>query len=195
MRREFHVRFCEGGGVRLPSATRLVMVFVLEADARMVKDMLAERLGRHGLSLHPTKTRLLECRPRRDGAKGTDSRSFDFLGFTHYWTRSLRGSWVVKRKTAASRFRRTLKRLSEWCQRNRHRPVAWQHERLVKALRGHYNYFGVVGNWTALDRLHRAVRVIWRKWLNRRSQHNHMPWERFAQLLKRYPLLAPVMRH
>jgi hypothetical protein len=26
MRREFHVRFCEGGGVRFPSATRLVIL-------------------------------------------------------------------------------------------------------------------------------------------------------------------------
>ena len=27
MRREFHVRFCEGGGVRFPSATRLFVAF------------------------------------------------------------------------------------------------------------------------------------------------------------------------
>ena len=174
-------------------ADDMVMVFVLETDARMANDMLAERLGCHSLSLHPTKTRLLECRPR-SGAKGTDPHSFAFLGFTHYWTRSRRGSWVVKRKTAAGRLRRTLKRLSDWCRRNRHRPVAWQHERLVKALRGHYNYFGITGNWTALDRLRREVRAIWRKWLNRRSQNNHMPWERFAELLKRHPLPVPVMR-
>jgi len=174
-------------------ADDMVMVFVLETDARMVKDMLAEQLSRHSLSLHPTKTRLLEYRPRgRASRRGLES--FDFLGFTHYWSRSRRGAWVVKRKTAASRFRRTLKRLSDWCRRNRHGPVAWQHKRIVMALRGHYNYFGIIGNWTALDHLRREVRAIWRKWLNRRSQNNHMPWERFEELLKRYPLPAPVMR-
>jgi group II intron reverse transcriptase/maturase len=174
-------------------ADDMVMVLANEADARKVRDMLAERLAQYGLSLHPTKTRLLECRPRR-GSSGTDPDSFDFLGFTHYWARSRKGHWVVKRKTAASRFRRTLKRLSAWCRKNRHRPVGWQHDRIVKALRGHYNYFGIVGNWIALDRLRRGVRAIWRKWLNRRSQNNHMPWERFEQLLKRYPLPAPIMR-
>jgi hypothetical protein len=141
-------------------ADDMVMVFANEADARVAKDMLAERLGLYGLSLHPTKTRLVEFRPR-NGAKGTDPRSFDFLGFTHYWARSRRrGSWTVKRRTAASRFRRTLKRLSVWCRRNRHQPIAWQHERIVMALRGHYNYFGLPGNWYALERLRHAAELI-----------------------------------
>lgn len=100
----------------------------------------------------------------------------------------------MKQKTAASRFRRTLKRFSDWCRRNRHQPVTWQHERIVKALRGHDNYFGIAGNWKALDRLHREVREIWRKWLNRRSQNRHMPWERYADLLRRHPFPAPIMR-
>lgn len=174
-------------------ADDMVMVFANEADARRAKGLLAERLGRYGLSLHPTKTRILECRPGRRG-NGTDPGSFDFLGFTHLWARSRKGRWVVKQKTAASRLRRTLKRLSAWCRKNRHQPVGWQHDRIVKALRGHYNYFGTTGNWIALDRLRREVRAIWRKWLNRRSQNNHMPWQRFEELLRRYPLPMPVMR-
>ena len=175
-------------------ADDLAMVFANEADARVAKDMLAERLGLYGLSLHPTKTRVVEFRPR-DEAKGTDSRSFDFLGFTHYWARSRRkGSWMVMRKTASSRVRRTLKRLSAWCRRHRHQPVAWQHARIVMALRGHYNYFGLPGNMRALECLRRAVEGIWQKWLNRRSQNRHMRWARFAQLLKRYPLPRPVLR-
>jgi len=169
-----------------------VMVFANEADAREVKDLLSARLGQHGLSLHPTKTRVVSHRPK-GGGSGHEPTSFDFLGLTHYWARSRRGSWVVKRKTAPSRVQRTLKRLSVWCRRNRHQPVGWQHEQIVRALRGHYNYFGITGNWTALDRVRRGVRAIWRKWLNRRSQNNHMPWSRFAELEKRHPLPLPVM--
>jgi group II intron reverse transcriptase/maturase len=175
-------------------ADDMVMVFANETDAREAKVLLAERLGRFGLSLHPTKTQLVKHYPGK-GGQGTDSHSFDFLGFTHYWSRSRRGSWVVKLKTAASRFRRTVKRFSEWCQRHRHKPVGWQHERISKALRGHYNYYGVVGNWNALGHLRHEVGVIWRKWLNRRSQSNHMPWKRFVQLLKWHPLPVPVTRH
>jgi group II intron reverse transcriptase/maturase len=174
-------------------ADDMVMVFSSEVDARWAKEALAERLGQYSLSLHPTKTRLLECHPKRRESE-TASDSFDFLGFTHYWARSRKGRWMVKRQTAASRFRRTLKRLSEWCRRNQHRPVGWQHDRIAKALRGHYNYFGLVGNWAALNRLRRGALAIWRKWLNRRSQNNHMPWPRFHELLKRHPLPVPVIR-
>jgi putative transposase len=41
MRRESHVRFCEGGGVRLPSATRLVRSIKEECLARVI--LLGER--------------------------------------------------------------------------------------------------------------------------------------------------------
>jgi group II intron reverse transcriptase/maturase len=174
-------------------ADDVVMVFANEADARAAWSLLGERLAQHGLSLHPTKTRLVEYRPR-NGPSGRGPESFDFLGFTHYWTRSRRGAWVVKRKTAADRFRRTLKRLSIWCRRNRHQPVDWQHQRIVWALRGHYNYFGLSGNGVALCRLRNEVSVIWRKWLDRRSQGGHMPWPRFNELLQRYPLPVPALR-
>ena len=176
-------------------ADDLVVALANEADANQVKAMLAERLDQHGLTLHPTKTRVVEFRPR-SGASRAPSRpgTFDFLGLTHHWGRTHKGRWVVTRKTAASRFRRTMKRLSVWCQRNRHRPVAWQRKQLALALRGHYNYYGMTGNRRALDRLYRAVQEVWRKWLNRRSQNNHMPWPRFKELLKRHPLPVPVIR-
>ena len=60
MRREFHVRFCEGGGVRFPSATRLIVGFEHESDARRFWGAMRERLGEFALSLHPVRTRLIE---------------------------------------------------------------------------------------------------------------------------------------
>ena len=85
-----------------------VMVFKLEADARKVMEVLPKRFGKYGLSLHPTKTRLLHFRPRRDDEDPPqhDNRGFDFLGFTHFWGKSRKGFWVVQRKTASSRFSR-----------------------------------------------------------------------------------------
>jgi hypothetical protein len=53
MRRESHVRFCEGGGVRFLSATRLIVGFEREDDARRFLDAMRERLGKFALSLHP----------------------------------------------------------------------------------------------------------------------------------------------
>lgn len=174
-------------------ADDFVLVLSNEKDARRVSALLVERFGQYGLSLHPTKTRLLEFRPRRPGQAGEPgSRGFDFLGFTHYWDRTQRGGWVVKRKTASSRFRRTLTRLAQWCQKYRHLEVSRQHQRLVTALRGHDGYYGFAENLRALKRLRYEVTLIWRKWLSRRKRGSPIPWPRFNRMLKLYPLPPPA---
>jgi len=173
-------------------ADDFVIVCEDEDDARGLLTALSERLRSLGLTLHPEKTRLVDCRRPSPDQGGGRRETFDFLGFTHGWGRSRKGGWVVKRKTAKDRFSRTLKRLAGWCRSHRHLPVKEQHRRLCQGLRGHDAYFGITGNWPALDRLHRCAERIWRKWLDRRSDKAKMTWEKFAQLLKRYPL--PVAR-
>ena len=105
MRREFHVRFCEGGGVRAPSATRLLLTFERRVDADRMATALAERLAKFGLRLHEAKTRLIEfgrfaATNRRRRSEGRPE-TFDFLGFTHYcgrpWTG---GSWSTAKLSA-----------------------------------------------------------------------------------------------
>jgi hypothetical protein len=199
MRRESHVRFSEGVGVRFPGATQLVIGFAREDDARRVMAVLPKRLGRYGLTLHPEKTRLVPYqRPPLDrqgppGAGGPGS--FDFLGFTHYWARSRSGKWVIKRKTAKSRFGRALKRVAEWCRLARHRPVSDQHRDLVRKLKGHYGYYGITGNHRALARFRREVEHAWKKWLARRSQRAIQTREHFDRLLERYRLPTPTVVH
>lgn len=177
-------------------ADDFVIAFSDEKDARKVLDVLPKRLGKYGLSLHPEKTRLVKFRPpsKRSGRTGRPG-SFDFLGFTHYWGRSLRGNWVIKRRTARDRFRRALKRIAQWCRDNRHRPLAEQQRVLAWKLRGHYQYYGITGNGNTISRFAWSVRRVWQKWLNRRSQRAVMTWERFLQLLERYPLPPPVAVH
>src|SRR5450631_1078977 len=119
MEREFHVRFCEGLGVKIPRATRLVMGFACEEDARRVLDVLPKRFGKYGLTIHPDKTRLVSFRSpalSADGGpgKGSSPGTFDLLGFTHFWGRSLKGNWVVKRRTAADRLQRALWKIAAW---------------------------------------------------------------------------------
>lgn len=182
----------DGSASLIRYADDAVVIFEREADARRVMAVLAKRFARYGLTLHPTKTRLIDFRrPTRKGKRG----SFDFLGLTHFWGRSRRGYWVVQRKTASSRFGRALKRVAEWCRSNRHRPVVEQHGALVRKLRGHYNYFGITGNSRALGRYWHEVRRVWRKWLDRRSGRKHMKWDKYALLLKRYPLPRPRIVH
>ena len=130
---DVHVRFCEGLGVRFPRATRLVIAFANEQDAGRVNDVLVKRFAKYGLTIHPEKTRLVRfhrpnsaSRGKGQDVSGERPGSFDLLGFRHYWCRSRRGYWVIKQKTAPSRFCRALKRIAEWCQRNLHRPIAEQ---------------------------------------------------------------------
>jgi len=174
-------------------ADDFVLGFSREEEARRVHDVLPKRFGKYGLTLHPAKTRLV--RFERPNSKGTNEpESFDFLSFTHYWARSLWGHWVIKQKTASSRFTRSLNRIGEWCRRRLHAPIHEQHRHLSRALRGHYEYFGIIGNSVALGRFSYEVHRVWHKWLARRSQRG-MTWEVFTTLVQRYRLPAPRVRH
>jgi hypothetical protein len=102
---------------------------------------------------------------------------------------------VIKQKTAPSRFSRALKRIADWCQRNRHRPIAEQYHVLAAKLLGHCQYYGITGNSVALGRFRHEMMRVWRSWLNRRSQRASMSWERFNELLRRFPELPAKCVH
>ena len=193
MRRESHVRFCEGPGVRFPRATRLVMGFVRKQDAECVLALLRERMAAFGLVLHPDKTRLVPFRPPDRGHRGGNGPgTFDFLGFTLYWMKTRKGGWRLGMRTRKACMHRAIKAIGDWCRSHRHEPLKQQHASLKRRLDGHYDYFGVNGNITSLDRLlHLTVR-IWHKWLTRRSQRGRrLRWARFKDLLKVFPLPTP----
>lgn len=96
-----------------------------------------------------------------DGEDGPGT--FDLLGFTHHWARSRKGAWVVKRKTAKSRFTRAVRSIAVRCWFNRHRPVAEQHRVLGLKLWGHCGYYGITGNAEALARYsYELVKAWWK---------------------------------
>ncbi len=86
---------------------------------------------------------------------------------------------------------REIKRVSEWCRRNRHMPLAEQSRQLGRKLLGHYGYYGITGNADALRRFRWLVELVWQKWLARRR----MSWQRFRRLLERFPLPPPIVVH
>lgn len=187
-----------GRAVLIRYADDLLIVFAEEKDARRVEEVLPKRVARYGLRLHPEKTRLIPFQVPRDKEQASRSQgpaAFTFLGFTHHWGKSRKGNWVVKRKTAASRLTRSLSRVRQWCRLRRHESVPWQQHRLSLSLCGHYAYYGITGNYKALDNFYRQVTREWRKWLNRRSQKARMTWERFNRLLVTYPLPRPRIVH
>jgi RNA-directed DNA polymerase len=174
-----------------------VIIFEHDRDALRVMDVLPKRLARYGLTLHPDKTRLIDFRrpswrgialANKYGASHSRPGTFDLLGFTHYWAKSRKGYWVVKRKTAADRFRRAIKRIAEWCRHHLHDPIGEQWAALSRKLMGHFAYFGITGNFQKLRAFRYHVLCAWRKWLTRRSQHSRITWDGLNKLLERYPL-------
>jgi group II intron reverse transcriptase/maturase len=166
-----------------------VLLFEQEEDAPRVLKVLASRFEKFGLKLHPDKTRLLVFTRPSDSPDAVAPQTFDFLGFSHYWGRSRRGYWVVKRRTAKDRRRRALKAISQWCRTHRHRPLREQCQTLNQKLRGHFAYYGIRGNFAALSAFRFWVERTWIKWLNRRSQRAALTERILVRCRRQYPLL------
>ena len=123
-------------------ADDLVIGFRNHRDAERVMEVIPKRLGKFGLTVHPTKTKLISFRPppARQDDDADRPGTFDLLGFTHYWGVSLKGYWVVRLKTAKDRLTRAVQSIDRWCRDNRHLPICEQHKKLNEKLRGHYAY-------------------------------------------------------
>jgi RNA-directed DNA polymerase len=176
-------------------ADDFLLAFECREDAERVFKVLPKRFAKYGLTIHPEKSHMvcftrpaLRSAGKGRGSDGAPPGTFDLLGFTHYWAKSRKGNWVVKRKTMAKRFRRGLRQLHEWCQAHRHTPLEAQWRALTQKLRGHFTYYGITGNYTSLSRFHWFATRIWKRSLDRRSQRGYLPWDKFKRLLVRFPL-------
>jgi RNA-directed DNA polymerase len=167
-----------------------------EADARKIMAVLPKRFARYGFTIHPSKTTLIAFR-KPEAHQGADpgNGTVDFLGLTHYWTKSRRGYWVLKRRTARKRLRRTQKVLWRWCRANRHAPLKDQYRMLCLKWRGHFQYYAIRGNFRLLEEVRRYAEKAWRYWLSRRSSKSAIGWEKFQQLLETYVLPTPKIVH
>ncbi len=175
-----------------------VMCFQYREDALRVQDALRNRLGKFGLALEPTKTKLVEFGrfAQRHASKHGRKRpeTIYFLGFTLYCTRNQKGNFKVGMRTEKSRLRRSLLSLQDLMRQMRHLTIQQQADDLNVVLRGHYTYYGIAGNIRALQKVYRAVQRYWRKMLRRRSwAGRQLTWVDFNQLKERTPLLRPKL--
>jgi RNA-directed DNA polymerase len=176
-----------------------VVCFQYRDDALRLQDALRKRLGKFGLTLEPTKTKLVEFgrfAQRHAGKHGRKRpETIYFLGFTLYCTRNRNGNFKVGMRTEKSRLRRSLTSLQEKMRQMRHLTIGQQVDELNDTLRGHYAYYGVGGNIRALQRVYRHVECYWCKMLCSRSwAGRHFTWADFNRLKERVPLLRPKLR-
>ena len=186
-------------------ADDFVIGFEHEEDARRVHEVLPRRFERYGLTLHPEKTRLIAFAPPQPKGKegkeppdqsGPGGRgSFDFLGFTHRWRRSRKGTPVMQHGTSSKRFTRALKSLKLWLAENLHEPIREQWKTLRSKVQGHYHYYGVRGNSHAINAYSYEAQREWFRSLNRRGGAKALTWERFGKWLREImPWPAPRVR-
>jgi group II intron reverse transcriptase/maturase len=176
-------------------ADDFVMGLSLKSEAERTYEALPKRFEQYGLRIHPEKSRMVQfSKPYWKQGKGPGN--FAFLGFTHYWGKTRTGGWTIKRKTMGKRLCRFLNGITEWCKKNRHITVGEQFRTLTAKLRGHYQYYGVRGNYKMLEVAYEHARRVWRRWLAHRSSKDRMSWEKFGvKIDKIFQLPLPRIFH
>ena len=186
-----------GEAYRVRYLDDFVLCFQYREDALRVQEVLRKRLGKFGLTLEPSKTKLVEF--GRYAQRYADKRgrkrpeTIYFLGFTLYCTRNQKGNFRVGLRTEKSRLRRAFMPLQDQMRRRRHLPIGEQANHLNQMLRGHYAYYGIAGNFRALQRVHRAVERYWRRMLSSRSWKGVIAWVHFQRIKEHFPLLRPKL--
>jgi group II intron reverse transcriptase/maturase len=179
-------------------ADDFVVCFRYKADAVRFHVELSKRLGKFGLEVEPTKTKVMEFgRFAVQNAKrrGGRSETFDFLGFTHYCGTKRDGKgFRMKRMTARKKFIAKLKIFKEWLKKARIMKIKELWGKVKAKLVGHYNYYGVTDNLRGIVRFGEEVKKLLFKWLNRRGKKNCLNWEKFNRMLKRFPLPKPRIK-
>ena len=173
-------------------ADDFVLGFQYPSDARLFRIELHERLQKFGLELHQEKTRLIEfgrfaAANRKKRGEGKPE-TFDFLGFTHYCAkRRSDGGFTVRRKTIAKKLRAKHREVRQKLRRKRHLPIKMQGQWLRSVIRGHVNYYGVPGNFNALNAFRREAIKSWLNALRRRSQKGqNLTWSRFERWVEKW---------
>lgn len=169
-------------------------------EAEKIMEELGKRLEKFGLRLSAEKTRVIEFgrfaaeNRKKRGEKKPET--FDFLGLTHYCTKTQDGRFMVRVKTSRKRMNRSVESMKTWLKqvRNMLKPDnIWP--TIAKKLQGHYNYYGVSGNFESIHRFYCKTRCLTFKWMNRRSQKRTWNWEGFLKYLETYPFPKPKLTY
>ncbi|MFH0780984.1 MAG: group II intron reverse transcriptase/maturase [Pseudomonadota bacterium] len=186
---------CTGFARLIRYADDFVVCFQYKPDAERFRAELGKRLGKFGLEVEPTKTKVMEFgRFAVQNAKrrGQKAERFDFLGLTHYCgTRKDGTGFRMKRVTSRKKFIAKLKIFKEWLKKARILKTKELWKTVQAKLKGHYNYYGVTDNLRGIARFGEEVKKLLFKWLNRRGKKNCLNWEKFNEMLKRFPLPKP----
>jgi group II intron reverse transcriptase/maturase len=174
-----------------------IVCFQYKEDAERFIEVLEKRLAKFSLTLEPNKTRLIEFgrnAERNARERGGKPDTLYFLGFTHYCTTSRKGRFMVGRKTEKSRLKRSMNHLQSRIREAMHSKVDVQIARINRTLKGHYNYYGMGGNFQSLAKVYNLAVLYLKKTLSRRSQKGNVTWELFYKIIEKHPISRPYIK-
>lgn len=168
-------------------------------EAILILEALKRRLAKFKLELAGDKTRLIEFgrfAKRNAIAKRLRPATFNFLGFTHFIGKTRKNGFKLGRKTDRKKLKTKLTEMNTWLSTIRNILKLEEIWKLLRAkLRGHFQYYGVSGNFRSIQNFERQVKRLTIKWLNRRSQKKSFNQDSFSKYLERHPLPKPAIHH
>jgi group II intron reverse transcriptase/maturase len=190
---------CEGEIIIVRYADDFVIGAQKIDEARDILQALKERMKKFNLELSESKTRLIEFGKfsnENSTKRKIKQATFNFLGFTHFVTKSKSNKFKVGRKTEKKRFARSVSEINIWFKSVRNLLVIKDIWKLLRAkMRGHIQYYGVSENYVSVKRFCKVVKFLTMKWMNRRSQKKSFNYETFLKYLKLYPLPEAKIHH
>ena len=179
---------CNGDVMLMRFADDFVCCFQYRDDERLFFKVLGKRLGKFELELSADKTQVI----RFTRFETENNNSFTFLGFEFRWGLSRAGKPLVTMRTSKQKFKAALTAILSWIKKDRSRlGTGALLAKLKQKLQGHWNYYGVSGNYEMLNKFHRQVCWLVFKWLNRRTQKKSCNWTGFREMLSCFKVPCP----
>ena len=168
-----------------------VVGFQYESDAKQFQIELKERLQKFGLELHPEKTRLIEfgrfAVERRKKRKEEKPETFTFLGFTHICGKTKKnGKFAILRQTIKKKMRAKVEEIKVELKARMHDSIQSIGQWLKAVVTGHYRYYGVPGNYDAMNVFRFQLGQRWYHSLRRRGQKGLITWKEMKALMEKW---------
>lgn len=190
---------CKYGAHIVRYADDYVCCFGNKFEAEKFYKQLKVRLNKFELEIAEDKTKIIKfgkyAVTEMKKEEGRNPDTFDFLGFTHYCSKSkIKQVFRVKRKTSQKKEKASKLKIKEWIKTNMHERPKWIIKELNRKLVGYYNYYGITDNAKALQDMVKYINRTLFKALRRRSNRNKLTWESFNKMMANYVLITPRIK-
>lgn len=162
-------------------ADDFLILFQYENEAEQVMQALKPRLGKFSLEAAEEKTRILPI----GRFKGT-KEDFDFLGFTFYNTRTRTGKYRLGVRTSSKKLKAKKQAAKEWLQTRLTKPLSETMKIIAAVVRGHCSYYGVNGNFHAIQKFWKYLKYSAYQMLNRRDQKGKFKYDKYLRVWDYY---------